>query len=316
MTNRTKGILYALSAAFVWGFLAISLKVALDFVPPLTIVWLRFLVAFIVLWMVLLFKERSALKVLNNPPLLAIVAAVGLAFNYIGYIKGLDLTSPSNAQVIIQLAPLLLVVVGLVIYKEKISVRQFLGFAVSLIGFGVFYRDQISQFLGSPDHYNAGVFWVIGAALAWVLFASIQKGLVQKFHAQGLNLLIYLVPSILLIPWIDFNVIVSFTWQLWAFMIFLGLNTILAYGAIAEALRFIPANKIGIILTINPIITIVTMGFLTSIGVSWIEPERISFYGFLGAALILIGVISAIIVQRKPSSSKFVARKWRLGLKR
>jgi len=316
MTNRTKGILYALSAAFVWGFLAISLKVALDFVPPLTIVWLRFLVAFIVLWIVLLFKERSALKVLNNPPLLAIVAAVGLAFNYIGYIKGLDLTSPSNAQVIIQLAPLLLVVVGLVIYKEKISARQFLGFAVSLIGFGVFYRDQISQFLGSPDHYNAGVFWVIGAALAWVLFASIQKGLVQKFHAQGLNLLIYLVPSILLIPWIDFNVIVSLTWQLWAFMIFLGLNTILAYGAIAEALRFIPANKIGIILTINPIITIVTMGFLTSIGVSWIEPERISFYGFLGAALILIGVISAIIVQRKPSSSKFVARKWRLGLKR
>jgi drug/metabolite transporter (DMT)-like permease len=99
-------------------------------------------------------------------------------------------------------------------------------------------------------------------------------------------------------------------------MIFLGLNTILAYGAIAEAFRFIPANKIGIILTINPIITIVTMGFLTSIGVSWIEPERISFYGFLGAALILIGVISAIIVQRKPSSNKFVARKWRLGLKR
>jgi drug/metabolite transporter (DMT)-like permease len=306
MTNRTKGILYALSAAFVWGFLAISLKVALDFVPPLTIVWLRFLVAFIVLWIVLLFKERSALKVLNKPPLLAVVAAVGLAFNYIGYIKGLDLTSPSNAQVIIQLAPLLLVVVGLVIYKEKISARQSLGFVVSLIGFGVFYQDQISQILGSPDHYNAGVFWVIGAALAWVLFASIQKGLVQKFHAQGLNLLIYLVPSILLIPWVDFNVIGSFTWHLWAFMIFLGLNTILAYGAIAEALRFIPANKIGIILTINPIITIVTMGFLTSIGVSWIEPERISFYGFLGAALILIGVISAVIVQRKPSSAKLV----------
>ncbi len=316
MTNRNKGILYALSAALVWGFLAISLKVTLNYVPPLTIVWMRFTVAFLVLWAVLFLKERSALQVLKKPPPLAILAAVALTFNYIGYIKGLDLTTPSNAQVIIQLAPLLLVVVGLIIYKEKVSAHQIFGFVVALFGFGVFYRDQISQLLGSPDNYNTGVTWVVGSALAWVLFASLQKGLVQKFHAQGLNLLIYLIPVILLIPWVDFEVVVSLSLPLWALMIFLGLNTLLAYGAIAEAFRFLPANKVGIIVTINPIITIVTMGLLTSIGVSWIEPQRISLYGFLGAILILAGVITAIILQRKPGPGNLVTRRWRLGLKR
>lgn len=316
MTNRNKGILYALSAAIIWGFLAISLKVSLNYVPPLTIVWMRFTVAFIVLLTVLFFKERPALQVLKKPPLLAIVAAVALSFNYIGYIKGLDLTSPSNAQVIIQLAPLLLVMVGLIIYKEKVSAHQIMGFLIALLGFGVFYQDQIGQLLGSPDNYNAGVTWVVGAALAWVLFASLQKSLVQKFHAQGLNLLIYLIPVLLLIPWVDFNVIGSLSLPLWALMIFLGLNTLLAYGAIAEAFRFLPANKVGIIVTINPIITIVTMGLLTSIGVSWIEPERISFYGFLGAILILVGVITAIVLQRKPGPDNLLTRKWRLGLKR
>ncbi|TDI65426.1 MAG: DMT family transporter [Bacteroidetes bacterium] len=316
MTNRNKGILYALSAALMWGFLAISLKVTLNHVPPLTIVWMRFTVAFLVLWAVLFLKERSALQVLKKPPPLAILAAVALTFNYIGYIKGLDLTSPSNAQVIIQLAPLLLVVVGLIIYKEKVSAHQIMGFLIALLGFGVFYQDQIGQLLGSPDNYNAGVTWVVGAALAWVLFASLQKGLVQKFHAQGLNLLIYLIPVVLLIPWVDFEVVVSLSLPLWALMIFLGLNTLLAYGAIAEAFRFLPANKVGIIVTINPIITIVTMGLLTSIGVSWIEPQRISLYGFLGAILILAGVITAIILQRKPSPGNLVTRRWRLGLKR
>lgn len=316
MTNRNKGILYALSAALMWGFLAISLKVTLNHVPPLTIVWMRFTVAFLVLWAVLFLKERSALQVLKKPPPLAILAAVALTFNYIGYIKGLDLTSPSNAQVIIQLAPLLLVVVGLIIYKEKVSAHQIMGFLIALLGFGVFYQDQIGQLLGSPDNYNAGVTWVVGAALAWVLFASLQKGLVQKFHAQGLNLLIYLIPVVLLIPWVDFEVVVSLSLPLWALMIFLGLNTLLAYGAIAEAFRFLPANKVGIIVTINPIITIVTMGLLTSIGVSWIEPERISLYGFLGAILILAGVITAIILQRKPGPDNLLTRKWRLGLKR
>ncbi len=316
MTNRNRGILYALVAAFLWGFLAISLKVALNYVPTLTIVWIRFIVAFMVLWSLLFFKERSALQVLKKPPWLAIVAAVALTFNYIGYMKGLDLTTPSNTQVIIQLAPLLLVVSGLIIYKEKVSAQQTLGFIIALFGFGIFYHDQISQFLGSPDNYNAGVTWVVGAALAWVLFASLQKGLVQKFHAQGLNLLVYLVPGILLIPWVDFNLIASLSWPLWALMIFLGLNTLLTYGAIAEAFRFIPANKVGIIVTINPIITLVSMGLLTTIGVSWIEPERISFYGFLGAVLILVGVITAIILQKKPSPDNLVTRKWKLPLKR
>lgn len=316
MTARNKGILYAMTAAFIWGLLAISLKVALDYVPPLTIVWVRFTIAFTILWVVLFLKEKSALQVLRKPPLYAIIAAIALAGNYIGYIKGLDLTTPSNAQIIIQLAPLMLIVVGLIIYKERINLLQGLGFITAIAGFVVFYRDQISQLLVSTDHYNLGITWVIGAALAWVVFASLQKGLVQKYHAQGLNLLIYLVPAILMIPLVDFGALASLSLALWGLMLFLGLNTLLAYGAIAEAFRFLPANKVGIIVTLNPIITIVTMALLSVVGVDWIEPERISVYGFTGAALILAGVMTAIVVKRKPKSETIADRKLRLDLKR
>jgi RarD protein len=316
MTARNKGILYAVSAAFIWGFLAISLKVTLDYVPPLTIVWVRFVVAFLALWTILFFRERSALQVLKKPPLYAIIAAVALAGNYSGYIKGLDLTSPSNAQIIIQLAPLMLVLVGLLIYKEKINRLQALGFLVAIAGFGLFYRDQISQFMTSADSYNLGAAWVVAAALAWVVFASLQKGLVQKFHAQGVNLVIYLVPAIIMIPLVDFAALAVISWHVWLLLIFLGVNTLLAYGAIAEAFRFIPANKVGIIVTLNPIITITTMVILTSFGVDWIEPESISVYGLMGAALILTGVMIAIVVQRETGDAKILQRKWKLGYKR
>jgi len=316
MTARNKGILYAISAAFIWGFLAISLKVTLDYVPALTIVWVRFLVAFMVLWTILFFRERSALQVLKKPPVYAIIAAVALAGNYSGYIKGLELTSPINAQIIIQLAPLMLVLVGLVIYKEKMNRIQVLGVLIAITGFGLFYRDQFSQLLTSPDNYNYGVAWVVGAALAWVVFASLQKSLVQKFHAQGLNLVIYLVPVILMIPLVDFGAMADFSWPVWALLVFLGLNTLLAYGAIAEAFRFIPANKVGIIVTLNPIITITTMALLSTIGVGWIGAEHISVYGLIGAGLIVTGVIITIVVQRKPSNVKILPGKWGLGYKR
>jgi drug/metabolite transporter (DMT)-like permease len=260
--------------------------------------------------------ERPALQVLRKPPLFAIIAAIALAANYSGYIKGLALTTPSNAQIVIQLAPLMLILVGLVVYKERINLFQALGFVVAIIGFGLFYRDQISQLLTSPENYNIGVAWVIGAALAWVLFASFQKSLVQQFHAQGLNLVIYLVPTILMIPLVDFGALAEISWKVWGLLIFLGLNTLLAYGAIAEAFRFIPANKVGIIVTINPIITIATMGLLSYIGVDWIQPERISVYGLLGAVLIVTGIIITIVVQRKPKKQQVPSGKWKLGFKR
>jgi drug/metabolite transporter (DMT)-like permease len=210
----------------------------------------------------------------------------------------------------------MLVLVGLVIYKEKINRLQALGFLVAIAGFGLFYRDQISQFITSTDSYNLGVAWVVAAALAWVVFASLQKGLVQKFHAQGVNLVIYLVPAIIMIPLVDFAALAVISWPVWLLLIFLGVNTLLAYGAIAEAFRFIPANKVGIIVTLNPIITITTMVILTSFGVDWIEPESISVYGLMGAALILTGVMIAIVVQRETGDAKILQRKWKLGYKR
>jgi RarD protein len=315
MNLRTKGILYALTAALIWGFLAIALKVALNYVPALTIVWIRFVVAFSVLWAVLFIKEKSALQVLKRPPLWAVVAAIALAFNYVGYIKGLNLTTPSNTQVVIQLAPLLLIVVGIIIYREKVSARQGLGFLAAVVGFILFYRDQISQLLGSPENYFSGIVWVAAAALSWVVYASLQKNLVEVYHAQGLNLLIYLVPALLLIPTVDFEVLQQFSGPVWVLMILLGLSTLLAYGAIAEAFRFLPANKVGIIVIINPIITIITMSILTSVGVDWIEPERISLSGFIGAALILAGVVTATIARNSKITS-MGSGKWRLGLKR
>jgi drug/metabolite transporter (DMT)-like permease len=58
------------------------------------------------------------------------------------------------------------------------------------------------------------------------------------------------------------------------------------------------------------------MGVLTAMGVSWIDPERISIYGFLGAALILLGVVIAIAAQGRTQLRKTIAKGWRLGLKR
>ena len=145
--KRPLGILYASITAFLWGFLPIALKVAVSFIGPHSIVWIRFLVAFFILLIIFSIKKPAGLSILLRPPITLIAAAVCLGFNYLGFMKGIHYTSPGNTQIIVQLGPILLAVVGVIIFKEKLSKRQLAGFLLAGIGFIVFYYNQLSGFL-------------------------------------------------------------------------------------------------------------------------------------------------------------------------
>ena len=194
--------------------------------------------------------------------------------------------------------------IGIVFFKERLSFRQFLGSVVAGAGLSLFFRDQLKNLLGDENLYITGVIWVIISALAWATYASLQKKLVQKFHAQQLNLVIFGLPALILIPFIDFGTFQHYTPGLWALLIFLGINTIVAYGCLAEAFKYIEANKISVIITINPIITFVVMAILGTMQVDWIKAEHMTIFSALGAALVISGAVLVVIPKKK-----YLARK-------
>ena len=297
--KRIYGILYAATTALFWGFLAIFIKITLNDVPPVLVVWFRFTVAFALLFSYFLFLDRPKLAIIKRPPLLIMVAAISLTVNYVGFANGINLTSPSNAQIFIQIGPITLALVGIIFFKEHISIRQFFGFVVAGAGLTLFYRDQLKNLLGSEDIYITGVLWLILAALAWAGYASLQKKMVQKFHAQQLNLIIFGLPILILLPWVDFSSFANFTPGLWLLLIFLGINTIVAYGCLAEAFKYIEANKISVIITLNPIITFVTMSILSTMDLPWIKGEIMTIFSIGGALLVISGAVLVVVAKKK-----------------
>jgi len=297
--KRIYGIIYASTAALFWGFLAIFIKITLNDVAPVVVVWFRFSVAFGFLFTYFLVRDRPKLQILKKPPWLLVLAALSLTLNYVGFAKGVDLTSPGNAQIFIQLGPITLAVVGIILFKERLSIRQFLGFIVAGAGLTFFFRDQLSNLLGNEDVYISGVLWLIIAALTWTVFAAFQKLLVQKFHAQQLNLVIFGLPMLILIPFVDFSVFVDFTPGLWILLIFLGIITIIAYGCLAEAFKYVEANKISVIVTLNPIITFFVMSILGSMEVDWIDAEVLTIYSIFGAAMVISGAVMVVLPKKK-----------------
>lgn len=298
MTDNTKGIIYAGIAAFMWGFLAIIMKFALEFLPPATLAWFRFTVAFVMLMTYLAIADRANLGILIKPPPKAILAAVFLAYNYLGFISGLNYTTPGNSQIYIQTGPLSLALIGIFFFKEKISLRQMAGFLVVLSGFWMFYSEQIDLTDIAASDYKKGAIWIISSGISWAIFSSIQKTLVRNESAAKLNMVIFAASSLLLIPFVDFKAVGALNWWQFLIAVSLGLNTLIAYGSLALALKYTAANKISVVLTLNPIITFGSMVVLEALAVTWIDPEKLNLLSLLGALTVILGAV-LVIYKRK-----------------
>jgi len=290
MSNHSKGMLMISITAVLWGILAIVLKYALQRFSGNTIIWFRFTFSLVFLAGYYIIHRPQSFEIFKTPPILGIIAGLAMAGNYLGFTTGVDLTSPSNAQILIQIAPLLVAVVGVVYFKERLTILQKSGFAIAAAGFLLFYRDQLHHLVISSQQYTLGNLWIIFSAVAWAIFAVCQKNLVRFWSPHQTNLLIYLVAAMIFSPMAVFQEFQGLDLSAWLTLIFLGANTLIAYGTLGEALKLIPANQVSAIIVLNPLITLIVAGVLSVQKLPWLSSESTTLLGYAGALLLLAGV--------------------------
>jgi drug/metabolite transporter (DMT)-like permease len=296
-SDRTIGISCAAFTGLCWATLAVMLKVMLHFSDTFTIAWFRLSFAFLILFLWMAWKEPSQLRILARPPLLGLICGLGLAGNYIGYMIGLSLTGASNAQIMIQIAPISLILIGVFYFKEYPTKSQLVGFIIAAAGFALFYKDQLASASKGAASYNVGNLWILFAAITWTTFAVVQKVLLNKFPANQLNLLNYALGTLVLFPFCNTGIFAQLDFWQWLMMCIAGLNTVVAYGALAIAFKKIPASEVSIIVTMNPLITLLLMFILDQLAVTWVENEPLHLLGAAAAFVVVAGVILAV---RKP----------------
>lgn len=293
-----KGVYYAALTALLWGFLAIALKVVLYELPPVTVSWFRFSLSFTLLFLFYLIFDRNKTVIISRPPFYAILAGIFIGVNYIGFIIGIKYTTPNIAQVFIQLGPVLLAISGFILFGEKVRLRQGIGLLIVVLGMVVFYHESILILARGLRDYKTGVLYVLMGAFAWAAYAIFQKKAVLKHNPMQLNLILFGLPTIYLLPFTDFSAFAGISKLAWGMLIFSGLNTLASYGFLSYALKYLEANKVSVIITLNPLLTIALMAFLSHKGVSWIEPEPITLITIMGALTVISGVILVVIKRR------------------
>lgn len=294
-SRQVKGLLYAGITALLWGVLAVALKVSLQDVSPVDITWFRFTLAFAGMALYYYHKKPAYLRILRRPPFILVLASVFLGINYIGFIQGVHLTSPGIAQLFIQTGPVLLAVSGVLFFKEKLVLRQIFGFLLVIGGLLLFYREQGSFLTGGMKTYQAGIRWILLGAVTWALYSVLLKIMVRHYPPMQLNLVIFGIPALLYLPFVSFSGFGNLSFTDWLIMIFLGLNTLFAYGTLSLAIQYTEASQVSVILILNPLLTFGIMALVSLFNASWIAHEHFSLLSMAGALVVLSGAILTIL---------------------
>lgn len=285
------GVGLSLLTALLWGVGPIALKAVLSELDPYTIVWYRLLIAAGILSVFILRKrKRPSLKKLRGAvPWLLFIAIAGFSINQAIFLFGLDYITPSAATVVIQTAPVFLIIGGIVIFKESYSTRQFIGLAILLSGLVLFFNQRLGEIVSNLGDYTIGILLILVAGLLWAVYALCQKQLLKTFSSDTIMLMVYCGGALVFLPLAKPASAFEAGPVTIALIALCSLITVSSFGSFSEALDHLEISRISAILACIPLITIASMKIISALVPGFIQSEPLNALSIIGALLVVTG---------------------------
>ncbi|HHM0708119.1 TPA: DMT family transporter [Yersinia enterocolitica] len=295
------GIFLALTTAVFWGALPIAMKQVLEVMEPYTIVWYRFMMAAIGLGIILASRRQlPSLKLFRQRRwlVLLIVATCGLLGNFIFFSSSLQYLSPTTSQVIGQLSPVGMMVASVLILKERMRITQVIGAVMLICGLLLFFNTSLHELFTRMTDYTLGVALGVCAAVVWVSYGVAQKVLLRRMASQQILLLLYTLCAIALFPLAKPAVIFQLNGWQFACLLFCGVNTLVDYGALAEAMARWQAAQVSALVTLTPLFTLFFSILLALAWPDMFAAPSLNFVGYVGAFVVVAGAMFSAIGHR------------------
>jgi len=267
-----------------WGTSFVATKTLLLEIKPVTIIILRLIIASVLLTVIAKSTKRNFSLNIKSHGWILILALIAVFHLWI-QVTGLQYTTASNTGWIIGTAPIFMAIMGLIFYKEKITLIALSGILLAVTGLLILFGKGDITNIGFME--NRGDLLVLGSAFTWGVYSTVNKKISLSYSPLMTILYLFLMMAIIIIP---FNLnsetiasVVHLSWIGWLMVLFLGLFCSgVAYVIWAQALRDMESAKVGAFLYLEPLVTVAAAGFFLK--------EQITLLMIFSGLLITIGV--------------------------
>jgi drug/metabolite transporter (DMT)-like permease len=147
-------------------------------------------------WLISQFKVKIPRR--SDVPLIALSGLLGVAGNQLLFFKGLSLTSPVNASIIMTMAPLVILVLSRFINKEGLSPVRILGFVLALVASVLLILS--GKNLSTIESHPIGDLLVLANATSYATYLVVVRPLMAKYPPSQLIFWIFLAGWVFVLP--------------------------------------------------------------------------------------------------------------------
>ena len=220
----------------IWGVNFIIVKLTLQEIPPMTLAFFRFSLASLLLLPFLVISneppwtnicrifrflpkiqtsQKNSLDELEGKtekfirkedlPKIVIISILMVGLNIALFLTGISKTDVISASVLTMIIPVISVILGWSIMKEKIYVVNIFGILAGLIGaIAVLGIPLIPIGAGFGNNAMVGNFLIILSSISWVIGALLSKQILKKYSTLTITYMVFLIGAfIFLIPAIN-----------------------------------------------------------------------------------------------------------------
>jgi len=281
------------AAASIWGGMYVVSKYALDYIPPFTLLWLRYVTAICVLYPLAARQQKTALTRHDHRAFLLVglvgyVVSVGLQF------IGTRLSSAHNGAIITSASPAFILLFAWLMLGERLTARKLLSVMLATVGVII----VVGWDTGSGGGGNAllGNLALIGAAVTWALLSVLAR----KFSASLSPLVIttgavfwaaIMTTPLMVVEWRFLPVHGLGSPLLWGAVLYLGVvATAGAFYFWNKGLSLVEAGTASVFFFLQPVVGAV-LGWL-------VLGEQLTTSFFIGGGVILLAVLIASLPSR------------------
>ncbi|MCY8405720.1 DMT family transporter [Bacillus sonorensis] len=295
MKNTLIGSLFLILASSIWGGMYVVVKVVVAVIPPLELVWMRYLLALVALVIIGLVTKQSWRIKGQHFGILIAIAIIGYVISIVTQETGTMLSTAQMGAIITSTTPAFMVVFASLILKERLSIKKMISVILATTG--------VITIVGIDDidmSSTLGGISLIIAALTWALMSVLIKRLPGGYSQIVVTTYATLIAVVVLTPFvipklpqIKFNELINPT--IWGGLIYLGvISTAIAFLLWNRGLQMLNASSGGVFFFFQPVVGTL-LGWL-------ILGEVISITFWIGSVLILFGVLTVIKDSQKEQS--------------
>jgi len=281
-----------LAALFYGASYSIAQQIMPRLISPEPFILLRVWISCAVFWAVYSLLPTSARQALHTPTVgehrrLLACAVFGVAGNMLLFFKGLTVSSPVSAAVIMITTPIFILAFALVFLKEKAGLLKISGMLFGALGAALLiYSADTVVTAGARPNTVAGNLMVLVNALFFAVYLIMVKPLLNRFDTLQLMRWLFLYGSILVAPFgwgglssIEWGQFSLSDWVCFWFII-LGIS-VGAYWLNVWSLKHTRATVVGSYIYLQPLLAAV-------FGLFW--GERLHFAQLAFGSLVMAGV--------------------------